>query len=519
MAKYRDYDYSQLEMVSLSLEEQLEPGTLEYAIHHIIEHRFDISCFNDRYSNDETGRRAINPKILLKIILLSYSRGITSSRPIERACRENAIFMALTCRQIPDHSTIAAFVSSMEQEIGEVFTQVLLVCEEEGLLGGTHFSLDGLKLPSNAAKEWSGTHSDLKKKQTAIEKKVAEVIKEHRKRDRHQRKNSDTEKERRKKRIQRLENKAKRIEKFLSENKPKIGKQKKEIQSNITDNESAKMATSHGVIQGYNANAMVDEEHQVIVNADAYGAGDDGSAMRPMLDGAKKNFEAIGLGNGAFNEMTLSADTGYYSLENLEACRDENVDAYIPDRHFRQRDPRFAEARRHRRSTDRKHLRYKRKKHKFTNDDFHFDDKRGKLICPAGHSLYKSGTNFVTNQGYIASNYKATITACRSCTIRKKCLRNESSPQRQVRFFHGHRKDNLMERMKQKIDTIEGREMYSKRLGIVEPVFGNIRAQKRMDRFTLRGQLKVRIQWLLYCIVHNIEKAANYGRSYAACAV
>jgi hypothetical protein len=72
-----------------------------------------------------------------------------------------------------------------------------------------------------------------------------------------------------------------------------------------------------------------------------------------------------------------------------------------------------------------------------------------------------------------------------------------------------------MDEMKQKIDTLKGRAMYSKRLGIVEPVFGNIRSQKRMDRFTLRGQLKVRIQWMLYCIVHNVEKISNYGRCYS----
>ena len=68
--------------------------------------------------------------------------------------------------------------------------------------------------------------------------------------------------------------------------------------------------------------------------------------------------------------------------------------------------------------------------------------------------------------------------------------------------------------MKQKIDTAEGRRIYAKRLGIVEPVFGNIRAQKKMDRFTLRGRVKVNIQWMLYCLVHNIEKILNFGASY-----
>ena len=82
----------------------------------------------------------------------------------------------------------------------------------------------------------------------------------------------------------------------------------------------------------------------------------------------------------------------------------------------------------------------------------------------------------------------------------------------------GHRPGSLTDEMKQKIDTPEGRRTYSKRLGIVEPVFGNIRACKRMDRFTLRGRIKVNIQWMLYCLVHNIEKITNFGKSYAMAA-
>jgi len=72
--------------------------------------------------------------------------------------------------------------------------------------------------------------------------------------------------------------------------------------------------------------------------------------------------------------------------------------------------------------------------------------------------------------------------------------------------------------MKDKIDTVEGRATYSKRLGIVEPVFGNIRTQKRLDRFTLRGRIKVNTQWMLYCLVHNIKKVLHFGMSYAMAA-
>ena len=168
MAKYKRYDYDQMIMLPVSLEKQLSPGTLEFAIHTLVETRMDLSLFDEKYKNDETGRSAYDPKILLKIVLFAYSRGLIGSRRIEQVCRENVIFIALSCGQKPDHSTIAAFVSSMKDEIMPLFRDVLLVCEEEGLLGGSFFALDGLKLSANASMQWSGTHSKLQRKKEKI---------------------------------------------------------------------------------------------------------------------------------------------------------------------------------------------------------------------------------------------------------------------------------------------------------------------------------------------------------------
>ena len=96
MAKYKHYDYSQNALIPVNLEEQLTSGTLEFAIHTLVD-RMDTSIFDHRYKNDETGRLAYDPRILLKVILLGYSRGLVSSRDIERACKENITFMALSC--------------------------------------------------------------------------------------------------------------------------------------------------------------------------------------------------------------------------------------------------------------------------------------------------------------------------------------------------------------------------------------------------------------------------------------
>jgi len=511
MARYNEENTKQDRLVIVSHDRQLVTGSLEHAIDHIVEECLDLSIFDKRYKNDDTGRKAIHPKNLLKIILLGYSRGMTSTRPLEQACKENVTFMILSGHQTPDHSTIASFVSSIDRETKDLFKEVLMTCELRGLLGGTHFSLDGMKLSSNASKEWSGKHSDLKKKQEALERKLEEAIKEHRETDKKSGKKKDISWEKRQEaKIKKLDHAAKRIKRFLSENKPRIGSQGKEIQSNVTDNESAKMATSHGVEQGYNANAMVDEKHQVIVNAEVFGKGEDSSLMEPMLKGAKENLEAIGI-EESLKDKTVSADTGYFSVKNLESCEEYEVDAYIPDPQFRKRDIRFEDAGRHRRSVDKRHEKYKSKKRWFGVDDFTYDDRTGKLICPAGHELYVRSRKY-ESKGHKAIIYQAPKKACLGCELRTKCLRKpDKTESRQVAIFYGKRPGSITDKMKEKIDTTEGRKTYSKRLGIVEPVFGNIRACKKMNRFTLRGKTKVNVQWMLYCIVHNIEKICKYG--------
>src|SRR6266498_5367603 len=191
MARYKPYQYDQMIMVPISFQDQLEPGTLEHTIHELVEHHMDLSVFEARYQNDSTGARAIHPKLLLKVILFAYSRGMISSRQIERACSENILFMALSGGYRPDHSTLAHFVSSMQKEIESLFANILLVCEELDLLGGTHFSLDGVKLPANASKEWSGTFKELKKKRDKLQAKLQQLITEHIRQDKIS--NSETE--------------------------------------------------------------------------------------------------------------------------------------------------------------------------------------------------------------------------------------------------------------------------------------------------------------------------------------
>jgi len=509
MAKYKPYSYDQMVMIPISLKDQLEPGTLEYTIHELVENNVDLSVFEERYQNDDIGAAAIHPKILLKVILFAYSRGMISSRQIERACIENIIFMALSCNYPPDHSTIAHFVSSMQKEIEAIFCNILLVCAELDLLGGTHFSLDGVKLPSNASKEWSGTFTELKKKRDKLQSKLQKVLAEHISEDAM----AGSDSERREKQKKRLQRQVERLGKFLQEHAPKQGKTRSEIQSNVTDNQSAKMPTSHGVIQGYNAQALVDAKHQIIVHAKAFGRGQDHENLAPMLEGAKKNMQAIGKGESYFEGKQLSADSNYHNNENLARCKDERLDAYIPDPQFRKRDERFAGQKRFKDGINPRKRAKKQKVKKvdaFTANDFSFDELNQSYICPHGKVL-KCNAHRHRIRYRVYDIYRAREEDCARCPLRRRCLSKPQTKRRYLVFPLSSKKLTLAAEMKVKIDSPQGKSIYAKRLAIIEPVFANIRAQKRLDRFTLRTKAKVDVQWMLFTLVHNIEKIHRYG--------
>jgi transposase len=151
MARYKVVDRSP-RFLPVVLDAQLLPGTFEFALDYLIDHELDLAALGERYRNDVTGAPAYDPAVMLKIILLAYSRGMVSSRAIERACRENVLFMAISGDSAPQFTTIAKFIRELSAQIAELFTQVLLTCDAQGLIGRQMFAIDGVKLPSNASK-------------------------------------------------------------------------------------------------------------------------------------------------------------------------------------------------------------------------------------------------------------------------------------------------------------------------------------------------------------------------------
>ena len=307
MARYKPVDRSG-RLLPVVLEEQIQPGTFEYSLDRLVDGVLDLSRLDVRFCNDETGAPAYDPRVLLKVVLQGYSRGLISSRAIERACRDNVVFIALSGDQMPAWTTIAKFVRELGDEIEPLFQEVLLVCDQLGLIGKEMFAIDGVKLPSNASKESSGTHAELAHKAKRYEKAAKKILAEHRSQD--EGKGDEQRDPRQEKRLEALNREAARIRSFLQKTAPKRNARGQELKSNVTDPDSAKMATSKGVIQGYAAQAAVDSTHQVIVAADVVGSGSEQQALLPMIEATDLIREP---------DTLITADAGYHSNESLKA--------------------------------------------------------------------------------------------------------------------------------------------------------------------------------------------------------
>ena len=509
MARYRRRCDEQAVMLPVRLADQLQPGTFEHTVSHLVDHEIDVSVFDCRYRNDERGAPAYDPAVLLKVVLFAYSRGIIGSRRIAQACEENVVFMALSGDSRPHFTTIAEFISTMGEQIGDVFTDVLSVCYAAGLIGKRMFAVDGCKISSNCAKEWSGTRAELRKKAEKIEESIRALLRRHREEDWQGGQESEREKEKRT--IENLRAKAAKVRGFLSDSPERLGSGGKAVKSNITDNESAKMPSAHGVIQGYNGIATVDSSHQIIVDAQAFGEGHEAKRLAEVVRSVGRSFRGLEGGKDVFEEVVLTADSGFHSESSVGEVLEAGVDAYIADNKFRLRDPRFASMQSRRTKPDRKRTSIARKY--FAADEFRFDDE-GTLICPAGKPMWCRCPNWRSKKGYKGRTYQGYVRHCSVCPLRPKCIRSAKSPARQVTKIDSElppQEKTAVQRMIERFDSRRGRFYYSRRMGAVEPVFANIRHTLRLDRFTLRGQVKVDTQWKLFCLVHNIGKIARYG--------
>lgn len=350
---FRRWDVDQGDLFPPTARELVPPGHLVHLLRGIVEEELDLSGIYGRYRSPK-GQPPYHPSMMTALLLYGYCRGIYTSRKLELACEERVDFRALVGSERPDHSTIAQFRKDHRDALSELFVQVLALCRDAGLAKLGHVALDGTKIKANASKHAAMSYARMKQAEPELARVVEEWMEASREGDeedddQHGPGNRGDEipdwveaKIRKLARIRaskaRLEEEARaeaervkadreareaELGHALSGVKPKAleGKPPDKAQSNFTDPESRIMKTRNGYEQGYNAQAAVDADSQVVVAQAVDAAQNDEHQFVPMLDQIEQNTGQ--------RPQQISADTGYCSEANLEAAAAREIDAYV----------------------------------------------------------------------------------------------------------------------------------------------------------------------------------------------
>jgi len=425
---YKDYEQNQMLLLPPSLRDWLPEGHLAFFISDTVD-QLDISAIQNEYEKELRGYPPYHPRMMLKILVYGYCVGVRSSRKIARRVEEDVAFRFLAGGNMPRFRSIAEFRQRHLRAFRSLFLQVLLMCKESGLVKMGHVSLDGTKVKANASKHKAMSYGRMESEEKRLTKEIEEMLREAAKIDEIEDRRLGRDKRgdelpeelaHRETRLQRIKAAKEALERRAQaeaeakneaggvDESPKSVEPKPTAQINFTDADSRIMVDKKTFVQAYNAQAAVDSKSQVIVANDVTNQSNDKQQVKPMVSAIRANLDVV--------PDHLSADTGYFSKNNVEWLIKEKIAPYIPPKKQKHNQPR---------------------------------------VSPRGP---------ITPDMTVAQ---------------------------------------LMER---KLRTKRGQEFYKKRKTIVEPVFGQIKEAMGFRQFLLRGLAKVRAEWDLVCLCHNLKK-------------
>ena len=341
--------------------------------------QLDLSAMHTRL-RAARGRPPFHPKAMVGLLLYGACRGVYASRRLQWACCHDVSFMYLMGGARPDFHTICDFRKRFQEELKGLFSQVLEMCHQAGLVRLGHVSLDGTKVRANASKHKAMSYERLLAKRKAYEDEIDGWFKRAEREDAEEDEEHGSDDDgfslpedyfETLKRLAKVEEAQARLEEDAKEKVVRAGKEPEaarvhaKAQANFTDPESRIMHTPDGFQQCYNAQAAVDAESQVIVALDVSQAPPDVQRLRPMLaEITKQNGRA---------PRELSADAGYASEANFAALDEAGVYAVIALRRYHRDEPPNADP----------------APVNATNRWPHRNEMRARLYTPEGKELYK----------------------------------------------------------------------------------------------------------------------------------
>jgi len=443
------------------------------------------------------GNPSYHPAMMIKLWFYAYATGTYSSRKVENKLYKDIAFIYLAGMQKPDFKAISEFRRKNIKELRDSFVDILRICHRLGIAKLGEISIDSKVMKANANSSRTYSEKEIEEEQEIMEKALKYLEEANRVDDEEDREfgtdkrgnelpEEISQKERRVKRIREEAKKLKEAkERMKSGGKEKI---------NLTDRDAQFQKDKGRVLAGYRGELAVDAENQVIVANDLTNEQNDAPYPVTKVERVLENVTLIE-GTGEVREpLKVSADAGYSSGKNLAELEKEEykdkIDPYIPQTN----------------SEEKERGKGHDVRSPFHRSKFKYDERENSFTCPCGKKLRYSGQSQKDGVKYsVYRNYRD----CRLCEYFGKCTTNK-----QGRFIWVSEHQPLIEKMKEKLRSKEGKEVYGKRRTVVEPAIGNMSYNLGFREFLLRGIEKVRGEYSLLCTAHNLLKIRTFLKKY-----
>ncbi len=456
----------------------LLPDNHECYLYKDIFQQIDTSSLEDMYS--PKGQNAYHPRLIVSILIYSYSQGVFSSRQIEKRCKEDLSFMYISWMNCPNFRVLSDFRKNNSDYFHECFKQSVLLAMELGLASLGHVSLDGSKFKANTSKHKAMSHKKLKEKEKGLMEEIDSLIQKANKCDEEEDKEYKEKTgyeipedlKYKKKRLAKIQMAKKALEKREEDLNPgKEIEDKKQI--SFADTDARIMGKKGNFNYQYNGQISVDEDNQIIIAQHLSQNANDKKEVKPAIKSIRETTGTL--------PIKLSADNGYMSGDNLEALETEDFDAYVAtDKGEKKNNIPLNESNR-----------------KLIKADFIYNEHDDCFTCPGGQRMVLKKES---KDG--RKTYQGCTDVCIDCNYKNRCC---NSAKDNARTISTDDKESLRQQMNKKMELETSREIYRKRKVIVEPVFGQIK-NSGFRGFSVRGYKKTSGEFSLVCTVHNIKK-------------
>ena len=443
--------------------------------------QLDTSEIEKSYS--PKGQHAYHPLLIVSILIYAYSRGVFSSREIERRCNEDLSFLYIAQMNCPNFRVLSDFRKDNAAFFLDCFKQTVKLAMGLKLASLGHISLDGSKFQADSSKHKAMSYQRLKEKEQALTEEIDALIEQASRcdaeEDRAYQDRTGYEipedlkhKETRLAQIKDAKAALEKREEALNPGKPIEDKK----QISFADTDARIMGKKGDFDYRYNAQISVDEDHQIIVGQHLTQNANDKMEVKPALDNIQET-------TGTLPDK-LSADNGYLSGDNLEDLDESGVDAYIAtDKGEKKNKVSLADCDR-----------------RLTKADFDYNETDNTFACPGGQILEMKQE---TKAGKRV--YQGDTQVCADCIYQSRCCQ---SSQGEARTLSTDNKEPLRQQMNAKMEADDSKVIYKQRKVIVEPVFGHIK-NSGFRRFSVRGKTKTAGEFSLVCATHNFKKMAR----------